>query len=184
MRGTKRPSMYPWMLLPFLACSDPSTSPAPVPSPSPAAIDRLLIFARNWPTEEVEFALTRTDAGSTVVLFRPARDGNPRIVLDSVGPVAQDVADVRTMLETFDVWALNAADAPGAACRTVNGQRSCDVTWEDYSVVMLVEVDGVVRVQRYTGLESPTPARQPARALGDYVLAWARRADAGAMASR
>lgn len=177
MRGPKRLLPCLWMLLPLLACGDPSTSPAPAPPPE--SIDRLLIYARNWPTEEVEFALTRSDAGSTVVLFRPARDGNPRLVLDSIGPVAEDVADVRTMLATFDVWALNAANAPGAACRTVNGQRSCNITWEDYSVVMLVEVDGVVRVQRYTGLESPTPARQPARALGDYVLAWARRLDTG-----
>lgn len=155
-------------------CGDSSTSPGPAASPR---IDRLLVYARNWPVEEVEFAFTRGAAGSTVVLFRPARDGNPRVLLDSIGPVSEDVAEVRELLDTFDVWAMNHPNAPGAACRTVNGARSCNITWEDYSVVMLVESEGVVRVQRYTGLET-RDGSWPARGLGDFVLGWARRVDA------
>ena len=77
------------------------------------------------------------------------------------------------MLDSFDIWAMNAPDAPGAACRTVNGQRSCAITWEDYSLVMRVESGGTARVQRYTGLERST-GNPSARALADFVLAWAR----------
>lgn len=78
------------------------------------------------------------------------------------------------MLASFDIWALNAPDAPGAACKTVRGQRSCSITFNDYSLVMRVQRGRQVRVQRYTGLENST-SNQSARALGDFVFAWARR---------
>ena len=80
------------------------------------------------------------------------------------------------MLNSFDIWALNAPDAPGAACRTVLGQRSCNITFNDYSLVMQVQRGREVRVQRYTGLEKRT-SNQSARALGDFVFAWARKRD-------
>lgn len=153
------------------------TSPEPeIPAPP---IYRFLLYARNWPIEEVELALVRDTGGSTVTLFRPARDGRPRVVLDSVGPNPADTEEVRVMLDSFDVWALNEPNAPGAACRTVDGQRSCAITANDYSVVMQVERGWEVRVQRYTGLEQGT-ASAAVRGLGDYVLAWARRREAGA----
>ena len=80
---------------------------------------------------------------------------------------------VERMLSSFDIWALNAPDAPGAACRTVLGQRSCSITFNDYSLVMQVQRGREVRVQRYTRLEKSTSNRS-ARALGDFVFAWAR----------
>ena len=154
-----------------IGCSDSPTSP-PVSPP----IDRLFIFATNWPTEEVEFALIRESGQSTVMLFRPARDGNPRIMLDSIGPSQGEPEEVGAMLASFDVWALNAPNAQGAACRTTNGQRTCYPTSNDYQLVMRVESGGQVRVQRYTRLASST-AVPSARALADFVLAWARELD-------
>jgi hypothetical protein len=162
-----------------IGCSNSPSSPAR----SSARIDRLFIYARNWPTEEVELALIREGGQSTVTLFRPARDGRPRFVLDSIGPSPNDAEDVRAMLESFDVWTLNAPNAPGAACRTVNGQRSCFPTFNDYSVVMRVESGGEVRVQRYTRLET-TAGNREARGLGDFVLAWARKRDLGGQGNR
>ena len=161
-----------------LGCTVATPTEPERPTPD-TPIHRFLLYARNWPVEEVELALVRDTGGSTVTLFRPARDGNPRIVLDSVGPSSADAEEVRVMLDSFDVWELNAPNAPGAACRTVDGQRSCAITSNDYSLVMQVERGWDVRVQRYTGLESSMGSRQ-ARALGDYVLAWARRREAGA----
>ena len=152
--------------------NDAPTSPAKSPP-----IDRLFIYARNSSPdvskEEVELILTRESGQSTLVMFIPARPEHPRIVLDSIGPVPDEPEKVRAMLKSFDVWALNAPNAPGAACSTVNGQRSCNITFEDYSLVMRVESGSEVRVQRYTHLElsSAVPA---ARGLADYVLAWAR----------
>lgn len=87
------------------------------------------------------------------------------------------------MPDSFDVWAMNAPNAPGAACRTVDGQRSCAITWEDYSVVMRVESGGDVRVQRYTGLEKST-GTPSVRALGDFVLAWASKLEGSGPAHR
>lgn len=164
-----------------IGCSDSPTSPAR-PTTSPP-IDRLFIFVRNWPTDYVELSLTRDAGGSTLVLFHPPGDGRPRTVIDSIGPGANEPEEVRTMLDSFDVWAMNAPNAPGAACRTVNGERSCAITWNDYSVVMRVESGGEVRVQRYTGLESD--AGSPSvRALGDFVLAWVRRLKGEGLAHR
>lgn len=161
-----------------VACIGCDNSPtAPVSPP----IDRLFIYARNWPSEEVELALIRNAGESTVTLFLPAREDHPRIVLDSIGPGAEEPEEVRTMLASFDIWALNAPNAPGAACRTVNGQRSCNPTFNDYSLVMRVESGGKVRVQRYTHLELST-AVPSARALADFVLAWARTYEGGGQA--
>lgn len=162
-----------------IGCSDSPTSPAVSPP-----IDRLFIFARTL-TEDVTLALIRDGGESTVVLFRQARDGQPRIVLDSIGPdpKEQEPEEIRVMLASFDVWALNAPNAPGAACRTVNGQRSCNITFNDYSLVMRVESGDDVRVQRYTGLERST-AVPSARALADFVLAWAHELEGGGQAHR
>ena len=171
----KRLSKLLWMLPLFVSCSD-STSPGAVESPP---IDRLLIFVRNWPTEYVELALTRDAAGVTLVLFHPPGDGQPRVVIDSIGPGATEPEEVRDLLAAFDVWALNAPFAPGAACKGEGDDRSCAITWNDYSVVMLVESGDDVRVQRYTRLDS-TNSGSPARALGDFVLAWVRRLEGGA----
>jgi len=82
------------------------------------------------------------------------------------------------LLNSFDIWALNAPDAPGAACRTVLGERSCSITFNDYSLVMRVQRGREVRVQRYTGLEKSTSNRS-ARALGDFVFEWARQREGG-----
>ena len=162
----------------WLGCStaEPLSPDPQIPDPP---IHRFLLYARNWPTEEVELALVREIGGSTVTLFRPARDGRPRVVLDSIGPSPTDVEEVRAMLDSFDIWALNEPNAPGAACRTVDGQRSCAITWNDYSVVMQVERGWDVRVQRYTHLELGTSSAS-VRALGNYVLEWARRREGSA----
>jgi hypothetical protein len=137
-------------------------------------IDRLFIFVRKWPTEDVQLTLIRDAGESTVTLFRQARDGRPRIVLDSIGPAREDADMVVAMLASFDIWAMNAPNAAGAACRTVYGERYCAATIEDYSLVMRVESGDEVRVQRYTQLEKRTSSRS-ARALGDFVLEWARK---------
>jgi hypothetical protein len=175
MKGLNRLSKYVWMLPLCVGCTD-STSPARAPESPP--IDRLFIFVRDWPTDYVELSLIRDAAGSTLVLFRPPAEGQPRVVIDSIGPGATEPAEIGMMLDSFDIWALNADDAPGAACRTVNGQRSCAITWNDYSLVMRVESGDEVRVQRYTGLEEWSTSSPP-RALGDFILAWVRRLEAG-----
>lgn len=162
-----------------LGCGDdaPTSLDEGLASPS---IDRLYIFARNWPDEDVTLVLIRDAGQSTMSLFRQEHEGQPRVVLDSIGPGPLDAEreEIRTLLASFDVWALNAPNAPGAACQTVNGARTCYPTFEDYSLVMRVESGGEVRVQRYTGLEKST-AVPSARALADFVLGWARRHDGG-----
>jgi len=136
-------------------------------------IDRLDLFVRNAAREAVELTMTRDTRGTTVILARPAYDKRPPVVLDSIGPAGQDTDMVVRLLNSFDLWALNAPDAPGAACRTVMGQRSCSITFNDYSLVMRVQSGREVRVQRYTRLEKSTSNRS-ARALGDFVFEWAR----------
>ena len=138
------------------------------------AIDRLDLFVRNAAREAVELTLTRDARGSTVTLGRPAYDGRPAVVLDAIGPGEPDADMVVRLLNSFDFWALNAPDAPGAACRTVMRQRSCSITFKDYSLVMRVQSGREVRVQRYTRLEKSTSNRS-ARALGDFVFEWARK---------
>lgn len=154
----------------LIGCGDDATSPDAVSPP----ITRLFIFVRDWPNDYVELALTREAVGSTLVFFRPPGDGRPRTVIDSIGPGAIEPPEIGTMLASFDIWAMNAPNAPGAACRTVNGERSCAITWNDYSLVMRVESGDDFRVQRYTGLETSAGNRD-ARELGDFILAWVRR---------
>ena len=149
----------------------PNALPAP-PAEELAAppIDRLDLFVRNAADEAVQLTLTRNTRAGTVTwsVLRSDWRGRP------LGPVEQDTDTVVGMLNSFDIWALNAPDAPGAACRTVMGQRSCYITFNDYSLVMRVQSGRKVRVQRYTGLERSTSHRV-ARALADFVFAWARR---------
>jgi hypothetical protein len=132
-------------------------------------IDRVDLFVRNAAREAVQLTVTRHTRDSTVAWYVQRSDGRR----PSIGPAEQDTDMVVRMLNSFDLWALNAPDAPGAACRTVLGQRSCSITFNDYSLVMRVQRGREVRVQRYTGLEKST-SNQSARALGDFVFAWAR----------
>ena len=132
-------------------------------------IDRLDLFVRNAAREAVELTLTRDTRGSTVTWYVVRSDGRRR----PIGPAEQDTDMVVRLLNSFDIWALNAPDAPGAACKTVMGQRSCSITFNDYSLVMRVQRGREVRVQRYTGLEK-SKSNRSARALGDFVFAWAR----------
>jgi hypothetical protein len=100
-------------------------------------------------------------------------------LLESIGPTRKDAAEIVALLDSFDIWAMNAPDAAGASCRTERGRRKCVIAHNDYSVVMLVAGGGQVRVQRYIGLEQRTSS-ESARALGDYILAWARKREAAA----
>ena len=146
---------------------------APPAAPAEAAvappIDRLDLFVRNAAREAVQLTLTRKTHGSTATWYVLRSDGQRR-----PGGRAEPETDmVVRMLNAFDIWALNAPDAPGAACRTVGGRRDCRITFNDYSLVMRVQRGREVRVQRYTGLEHNN-ANQTARALGDFIFAWAR----------
>ncbi len=132
-------------------------------------IDRLDLFVRNAAREAVELSATRDVRGGIASWYVQRYDGRLR----PIGPALQDTDMVVRMLDSFDIWALHAPDAPGAACKTVQGQRSCTITFNDYSLVMRVQRGRQVRVQRYTGLERST-SNQSARALGDFVFEWAR----------
>ncbi len=152
----------------------PSTRPAAqVGALASPSITRFDIFVRNGPNDVVELALTRKAGRSTVTLVRPAYEGRPRVVLDSSGPSERDAERVVAMLDSFDIWAMNAPNAAGAACRPVGGRRNCIITFRDYSIVMLVRRGNRERAQRYTGLDTRSPNRR-ARALGDFILTWAR----------
>ena len=142
---------------------------APAEASVTPPIDRVDLFVRNAAREAVELTLRRDTRGSTVTWYVVRYDGRRR----PVGPPEQDTDMVVRMLNAFDIWALNAPDAPGAACRTVMGERSCSITFNDYSLVMRVQSGQEVRVQRYTGLEK-SKSNQSARALGDFVFEWAR----------
>ena len=134
-----------------------------------APIDRLDLFVRNAAREFVELSATR-EVRRDIVSWRVQRyDGQLR----PIGPAVQDTDMAVRLLDSFDIWALNAPDAPGAACKTVRGQRSCSITFNDYSLVMRVQRGRQVRVQRYTGLEKST-SNPSARSLGDFVFAWAQ----------
>ena len=178
MQGVKRLTKCLWMLPLLAGCSD-STSPAPEVAPP---IDRLEMFVRDtreFPGEEVEFVLKRSASGSTLTVFRPGREWRARLVLDSIGPGAEEPEEIREILASFDVWALAERDAPGAACRTENGQWNCYHVYNDYTLVMGVGSGDAYRAQRYTRLEL-SPTTRPVRQLADYVLAWARRLEDGA----
>ena len=161
----------------FMGCTTrarPNALPA-APAEASPPIDRVDLFVRNAAREAVELTLTRDTRASTVTWHVERSDGRRR----PSGPAEQDTDMVVRMLNSFDLWALNAPDAPGAACRTVLGQRSCSITFNDYSLVMRVQSGREVRVQRYTGLEK-SKANPSARALGDFIFAWARmRGDRG-----
>jgi len=160
----------------FVGCGDSPTSPESSP------IDRVLIFVRDWPNDYVEINLTRTAAGSTVIMFRPPQvasgglPAQPRILLDSIGPQQEEPEEIVELMKNFDVWALADSNAVGAACNTRNGYWACNITSNDYSVVMAVMRGGTTRAQRYTRLRESTSSKT-ARALGDYILAWKRRVE-------
>ena len=137
--------------------------------PVEVSIDRVDLFVRNAAREFVELTLTRDTRASTETWYVQRYDGRLR----PIGRAEQATDMAVRMLNSFDLWALNAPDAPGAACRTVLGQRSCAITFNDYSLVMRVQRGREVRVQRYTRLEKST-SNQSARALADFVFAWAR----------
>jgi hypothetical protein len=159
-----------------LACCIGCTNRAKLNAPAAAiveasvvpSIDRVDLFVRNAAREAVQLTLTRDTRDSTVAWYVLRSDGRQ----PPIGRGEQDTDMVVRMLNSFDIWALNAPDAPGAACRTVLGQRSCSITFNDYSLVMRVQRGREVRVQRYTGLEKSTSSRS-ARALGDFVFEWA-----------
>ena len=183
MQGVKRLSTCVLMVLLFASCGD-STSPERVSPPLAASeIDRLAIFVRNWPDDYVEIDFRRQNGTSTLVLFRPPQPGVPRVLLDSIGPVTADPEEIVELLNTFNVWAMADSNAAGAACSTRSGQWVCNITSNDYSVVMLVQSGGVSRAQRYTRLEASTSNRT-ARALGDYVFAMMREREGSTIATR
>ena len=180
MQRVKRLSLCLCMLLLFASCSD-STSPVRVPPPLAASeIDRLAIFVRDWPDDYVEIDFRRQGDKSTLIMFRPSQPGVPRVLLDSIGPVTQDPAEITELLNTFNVWALADSNAAGAACSTRSGQWACNITSNDYSVVMLVQSGGVTRAQRYTRL-GESAGNRTARALGDFVFAMMRKRTGGSV---
>jgi hypothetical protein len=172
--GLLRPARKSLCLLISAACCVGCTTGAkPNALPAEAAvappIDRVDLFVRNAAREAVQLTLTRDTLGGTETWHVRRSDERQR----PLGPAEQDTDMVVRMLSSFDIWALNAPDAPGAACRTVMGQRSCAITFNDYSLVMRVQRGRQVRVQRYTHLEK-SRSNQSARALADFVFAWAR----------
>lgn len=154
-----------------LACSDAPT--APDRSATAADIERMFVFVRNWPDEYVEIDFERHATGSTLIMYRPPQPGVPRVLLDSIGPVKDDPAQIVALLASFDVWAMADSNAAGAACSTKSGAWICKPTFQDYSLVMAVTRRGDTRAQRYTRLGEST-SNQTARALGDLVLTWMR----------
>ena len=153
-----------------VACSN-STSPEPVAAKE---IDQLFVFVRDWPNEYVEIDFKRTGGQSRLLMYRPPQPGIPRVLLDSIGPSADDPPEIVQLLQDFNVWALADSNAVGAACNTKQGGWVCNPTFEDYSLVMQVTRRGQTRSQRYTSLERSTSNRT-ARALGDFVFAWSRK---------
>ena len=183
MQRWKRMSACLWMLALCASCSSSTSPDRPSPPLDPAEIDRLVVFARDWPDRYVEIDFRRHATGSTLVVFRPSQPGVPRVVLDSIGPVAADPAEITELLDTFNVWALADSNAAGAACSTRTGQWVCNPTWEDYSVVLAVWSGGTVRSQRYTRLDDRTSSWAP-RALGDFAFAMMQRRQGSASAIR
>ena len=135
-------------------------------------LDSMIIVVLNRPVETVRLTVVRHGGASITTLTRMPGQGRPGELLDSIGPVRGDPEMVRELHRRFDIWAMNEANAPGASCTTVAGQRNCVVVDDDYSVVMMVRSGPQVRVQRYIDLHSSASSRQ-ARALGDFILAWA-----------
>ena len=160
----------------FIGCSDGPTSSGRHIADS--EIDRLMIFVRDWPNEYVEIALERKAGQSTLLIFRPPQPGVPRILIDSIGPSSEDPPEIAELLRNFDIWAMADSNAAGAACSTKRGYWDCNITFNDYSVVIGVTGAGMTRAQRYTRLKEST-SNKTARALGDYVLAMARKRTGG-----
>ena len=75
------------------------------------------------------------------------------------------------------------AGRPGAACRTVMGQRSCSITFNDYSLVD----ESATRPGSQGAAIHPSRKRgtlnQTAWALVDFVFAWARTREGGYLRS-
>ena len=166
-----------------LACSQRTRPDAPGPasqSMSSRSFERVAIAVLGV-SESLHLTMERKKGYSTIVLVRMARNGLSARMLDSIGPIPTDPERVRQLLTSFDVWELNAPNSRGAACTTYRGERQCKLTVNDYSVVMEVVRRRNTRVQRYTGLEQDTslsaPRRRSARALGDFIFAWAREAE-------
>lgn len=165
-----------------LGCGDPHPT-APREPLSISDIDLLRIFVRNSSSgserEYVQIIYERIDGRSMLVMFRPAQPASgglpeqPRVLLDSIGPQEDPPAEIVEIVNTFDVWAMTDSNAAGGACSTRTGQWVCDITSNDYSLVMGVGSGGTRQSQRYTRLEST--GNRTARALGDYVFAWSRR---------
>jgi hypothetical protein len=137
-------------------------------------IERLVVFARDWPGEYVEVDLKRDAGKSTLVIFRPPQPGVPRVLIDSIGPNEEDPAEIVELMKRFNVWAMSDSNAVGAACSTKTGQWVCNPTSNDYSVVIYVVRGGEARSQRYTRLRE-SGSNATARALGDYAIAMARK---------
>ena len=165
-----------------LGCNN-ATPTSPDRAIAASEIDRLLIFVRDWPNEYVEIDLQRKAGESTLIMYRPAQPGLPRILLDSIGPDKEDPEEIVELLKTFDVWALADSNAVGAACNTKSGHWVCNPTFNDYSLVMQVIGGGMTRAQRYTRLGESTSSKT-ARALGDFILAWKRRVEGSASTKR
>ena len=171
-----------------LACGD-SHPTAPAKPLSVADIDRMKIFVRNWPSENVaeyvQVDFERIGGRSMMVMYRPAQPATgslpaePRMVLDSIGPQDEPPPEIVAIVNAFDVWAMTDSNAAGAACSTSTGSWVCHPTFRDYSLVLGVESGGAHRAQRYTGLGAWS-ANKRARALGDYVFEWSRRHAASA----
>jgi hypothetical protein len=177
MNRLKRPTMCLWMVLLCASCAG-ATSPAEsLPLPA-SEIDRLLVFVRDSPDRYVEIDFQRQGGGSTLLVYHPSQPGVPRILLDSIGPVGADPAEIVELLDTFNVWAMADSNAAGAACSTNTGQWVCHPTFNDYSLVMAVESGGTSRAQRYTRLDGIAPNKR-ARALGDFVFAMMRKREGG-----
>ena len=175
MKRLHRLSQCLLMLLVCASCGDDPSSPEPVSPPLAASeIDRLVVFVRDWPDDYVEIDFRRQDAGSTLVVFRPPQPGVPRVLLDSIGPVAEDPEEIVDLLDSFNVWAMADSNAAGAACSTRSGEWVCNPTFEDYSLVLAVWSGGTTRSQRYTRL-GESGSNETALALGEYVFEMMRR---------
>lgn len=179
-------SLLPGLCLVILAAgcigcgsrTEQSAQPSSSRAGASPQLDSLDILVLNRPIEMVLLKVVRDASGSTIKLTRLPYHGRAGAVLDSIGPVSEYPEKLRELLRTFDVWAMNAPNAPGASCRTDHtGLRRCIVAEDDYSIVMRVGRDRRVRVQRYIDLGSSASNPQ-ARALGDFILAWAHSRDA------
>jgi hypothetical protein len=171
-----------FVLICAACCAACSTQTRAQSTPRVAApsrsLDLVFVFVRDWAAkEDVELNMVRKNGRTTITLLREARPGRPRVLLDSIAAGEKAPEQIETILDSFDLWAMNAPDAPGAACKTVRGRRSCAIAFKDYSLVMQVERGRAVRVQRYTGLDRNT-GNKSARALGDIILTWARQREA------